>query len=804
MGAADRPAERPDLRMVATAAIGWAVTFFCLTATSPSIVLVAGGGAVLAMAAAARGRWQLSAVAVVGCCLAVTTSLRVGLVHDSPTADLAAQRAAGSLTCVVTSDVRLRPAQGVRPEVATVVVRVVSLDARGRQLRGGPHLTARASGELAEALSHQPAGATVVLQGRLGAAEPDDPTAGSFTVRAPPVLVRGPGWADRTVNRMRAALVHATRHSPPDQAALLPSLVVGDTSRLRVDVVEQFKATGLTHLTAVSGSNLVLLLGFGTMVATRLGARGTVLRMVQVGAVLGFVVLCRVEPSVVRAAAMGLVALAALGRSGVGRAKERSRGMRHLAVAVLALMVVDPWLSRSWGFALSAGATAALIACASAFQRAMAWAPAWLAEAVAVPLAAQLATQPLVTALSGTLSVSGLVANALAGPFVGPATVLGMLAAFTSLLPGRPGELVGGGFGWLGGWTVEPLLRIARLGAALPGGSLTWPASPAGLTVISVLSLALCWLAPMLLRRRWLLLALGLVLLLALGRAPASPGWPGRWQVTFCSVGQGDAAVLRAGRGQAVVVDVGPDPKPVVTCLRQLGLVALPVVVITHFHADHLTGLGQVLDTFRVGRIVISREDPSSASAREVHLLAASHGVPVVSAHAGEQWRVGSVTWETIRTGPVAGDVPATGSQRVDPENSSENDASVMGVATVGAVGDPRGGPVRVLLAGDSEPDAQRAALRALTDDSVLRVDVMAMPHHGSSRQEKRFWQAAGAQVAVSSSGVDNDYGHPAVKAVDLAHSLGMRVAQTNELGSIAIRREDGSLVLVSNRGPQR
>lgn len=801
MGDPDAPVPqraRPDLRLVGMAAAAWAVTFVTLPGWGwPTVVVIALAAMAAATAVVVR-RWQWAAIGAVACCLALTTGLRVGVVHDSPLAALSHDRAAARVTGVLTSDVRLTPAQGVRPESATVVVRVVSIDARGHRVRGGPNVLVRAPGDLAHVLAGHGAGSTLLLSGTLAPAEATDPTGGRLTVRAPPTEVAGPGAWARAINHVRAGLVHATRFSSPDQAGLLPSLVVGDTSRLSSQVVDQFKATGLTHLTAVSGSNLVLLLGFGTMVATRCGARGRVLRVVQVAAVFGFVVLCRVEPSVVRAAAMGLVALAALGRSGVGRSRDRSRGMRHLSAAVMLLMVVDPWLARSWGFALSAGATAGLIACAGVYQRAMSWAPAWLGEAVAVPIAAQLATQPLVTALSGSLSISGLLANALAGPFVGPATVLGMLAAFGSLLPGPLGSVVGGCFGWLGGWVVEPLLQIARFGDALPGGSLTWPATPVGLVLISVLSLTLAWVMPWVLRFRWVVLALAVVLVVALGRTPASPGWPGEWRVAFCAVGQGDAAVLRASRTQAVLVDAGPDPKPVVACLRQLGVRSLPIIVITHFHADHLTGLTAVLDTFPVGRVVISREAPDLASARMVHTAAASHGVPVVTAAAGERWQVGEVGWHTIRAGPVAGAFPAE--EATDPENSSENDASVMGVATVG-VGEET---VRVLLAGDSEPDAQREALRRLGGDAgALAVDVMAMPHHGSSRQERRFWQAADAEVAVASSGVDNDYGHPSGKAIDLAHSLGMTVAATNEQGSLAIRRQGDRLVLVSDKVPR-
>src|SRR5690606_29747553 len=143
-------------------------------------------------------------------------------------------------------------------------------------------------------------------------------------------------------------------------------------------------------------------------------------------------------PSVLRATAMGVVALAAVGRGGAG-----GRAIRHLCVAMLALLVVDPWLARSVGFALSVLATGGIIWWGGTWAERLSWLPRVIAEAVAVPLAAQVATQPVVAALSGQVSIVGLLANAVAGPLVGPATVAGFAAAGLSLVHPWPAAAAG-------------------------------------------------------------------------------------------------------------------------------------------------------------------------------------------------------------------------------------------------------------------------------------------------------------------------------------------------------------------------
>ena len=145
--------------------------------------------------------------------------------------------------------------------------------------------------------------------------------------------------------------------------------------------------------------------------------------------VVGFVLLARTEPSVVRAAAMGSVGLIGMGHHG------RRRGTRALGAAVLLLLLFDPWLALSLGFALSALATAGILWLAPGWRdRLLRWLPRWVAEAVAVPLAAQIACTPLVAAISGQVSLVAVVANLLAAPAVGPATVLGLAGGVLGLV----------------------------------------------------------------------------------------------------------------------------------------------------------------------------------------------------------------------------------------------------------------------------------------------------------------------------------------------------------------------------------
>ena len=104
---------------------------------------------------------------------------------------------------------------------------------------------------------------------------------------------------------------------------------------------------------------------------------------------------------------------------------------------------------------------------------------------------------------------------------------------------------------------------------------------------------------------------------------------------------------------------------------------------------------------------------------------------------------------------------------------------------------------LRLLLTGDVEPPGQQAILATGVD---LRADVLKIPHHGSAQQDPAFFAATRARLAIASAGVDNDYGHPAPRTVQLARSAGMTLLRTDQDGSVAVRFDRERLAAATQR----
>ncbi|SFO49485.1 competence protein ComEC [Geodermatophilus obscurus] len=747
-----------DLRLVPVAVAVWAVTLGA-GHVPPLVSVAVAAAAVLCAAVVVTRRDRSGALVVLVVLAAVATAATAaavrGAVHaSSPLTELGGDRQVHVVLEVDGDPRRIGGAAAPR----------LVLDATVTALEDGGG-TARLSAVVVVFAPED--GWTGLLPGQLvrarvtvSPAAPADGVVARLSARGPPEPVGGAPWVQRAAGGVRDGLADsADRVLDSPAAGLLPGLVVGDTRAMDPVLTEDFRRAGLSHLTAVSGANVSIVLAGVLAPLRRRAADPRLQALVAVVALAGFVVLARPSASVVRAAAMGAVGLLAL-------ASGRSRAaLPALSASVVVLLLLDPRLARDAGFALSVTATAAIVLLAPGWSRRLRGrgSPGVLADAVAVAAAAGLATAPLVAGLSGLVSPVSLPANLLAAPAVAPATVLGLLAA----LVGAVVPLAGDALVWLAGWPVRWLVAVARAAASLPDGASGWPAGTRGALLLTLLLLAaglLLWRHP---RLRALALAV-LVGVVVLGwpLRQVSDGWPRPDAVIVaCDVGQGDGLVVPTGPGEAVLVDAGPEVGPIDRCLDRLGVDVLPLVLLSHLDADHVGGLVGALSGRDVGTIATGTLSPADDRSAALDAQAGRAGARREVLLPGDVRTVGSATFEVLA--PPAEIVTAA---------AEPNDLSLVVRVT------HRG--VRVLLTGDLGAAAEARLLARGVD---LTADVLKVPHHGSADADEAFLAATGARIAVISVGADNTYGHPAPGLLSTLVRAGMRVHRTDLHGDLAV-----------------
>jgi len=520
------------------------------------------------------------------------------------------------------------------------------------------------------------------------------------------VITQPSRWAT-SLARIRLGLRDAT--GAGDAGALIPGMVIGDTSKQSVDFKNEMRRSGLTHLVAVSGANFAIVSAF-VLWGMQFIFRKVNYRLIATAiALASFIALVRPSPSVLRAAAMAAVLLFAYG------SRQGRDPLPALGFAIAAVVIADPFQARDPGFALSVLATAGLLLIA----------PKIRPKILAPPIAAMALCSPVIVALSGYISPMSILANILAAPVVAPITIVGFVAALISpISPPAAGLLI---------WIVKPLAQWITWIAVW---SSTFPvfALKTGLYgFIAALLLALV----IYIGKAKALIPL-LVIVIAFSWVQRFPA--GDWQIANCDIGQGDAMVLNLMNNRAILIDVGPEPQLIDRCLRQLGIKEIPLIVLTHGHADHIGGLSGAKKNRSVGQIWFG------------------------NVFAGTRARIGdidiNVKW------------PLEGSE------NTPNNSSISAVFS---------SPDFTLFAGgDLEPLAQ-SQIRG----QIGEVDIYKVSHHGSKFQDPELMQELSPALAVISVGATNTYGHPAPSTISALTDLGAKVLRTDRDGAVAMSARD-------------
>ena len=533
--------------------------------------------------------------------------------------------------------------------------------------------------------------------------------------------------------------------------ALIPGMVLGDTSKQSADFKNSMRRSGLTHLVAVSGANFALVSAFVLWMMQFLFARMKFRLSATAISLIAFIALVRPSPSVLRAAAMAAVLLVAQGT------KKGRDSLPALGFAMAAVVVVDPWQARDAGFALSVLATAGLLLFAPVLiEKLSIHLPGKLAQALAPPIAATVFCSPIIVALSGYLAPMSVIANLLAAPFVAPITIVGFIAAlFSPFAPLLSTVLI-----WFIRFPAGAIALIAHWASSFP--VLTLQSGKIGFLIIASFTLG-SWLL-----KKWFkhIIVFTLVILISITWLQRWPG--GDWQVANCDIGQGDSMVINLGNHQGIVIDVGPDAVAEDRCLKALGIKEIPLLILSHFHADHVAGLTGAIKNRAVGQVWVSvNSAPLIESAKA---QAALKGVEMIKAVRGMSARVGPLTirvpWPTLS---------ATSFEEMPGDGSQINNSSIATLITSDAFS--------LFAGGDLEPPVQEILVK-----DVGPVDIYKVCHHGSRYQDLAFMSALHPRISIISVGAGNTYGHPAVQTLQALARLGSEVLRTDIDGAIAVQ----------------
>jgi competence protein ComEC len=571
----------------------------------------------------------------------------------------------------------------------------------------------------------------------------------------------------------RRAEAGVARGLDPQMAALAHGMVLGEDERISAAMTDDFKASGLAHLLAVSGQNVTLLalLAVPVLAAAGLGRRARLLAVLAL--IAAYVPLTGAGPSIMRAGAMGAAGtVAAL----AGRPASR---WYALLLAGAFTVAIDPraWLDPGWQ--LSFAAVVGIFLLTRPLMRALDRLPSALAAGFAVTAAATFATAPLMAFHFERVSLVSLFANLLVLPVVAPIMWAGMLAAAVAQVWVAPAALLNALDGYCLGYLASIAHSTARLPSAVLAAHLRSPVSVAlayagmlaCLVGIATIGRVVRVAGPA--RRRVaaaVAVALAAVGAAAVGWTPGSAGVgaPGRFTVSFLDVGQGDAILLQTPAGSSVLVDGGPPAGGIVSKLRARGVKALDLVVLTHAQEDHQGGLEPVLRSFHVRTLLDGGSGDVGPTHRRVLSLARRQGTAVLMPRRGQTLWIGRLRLRVLNPERAASALEAPAIESSDP-----NDRAIVLLASFGGID--------ALLPADAESNVTLSL-------PLPRVEVLKVAHHGSADDGlPELLDRLHPELAVIEVGAHNPFGHPTPETIRALASATPRVLRTDRDGDVTV-----------------
>lgn len=588
----------------------------------------------------------------------------------------------------------------------------------------------------------------------------------------------------RTIFSFKAEAEQTIRELLPDpQGALLTGILLGNDQGLSPELADQFRITGMTHIIAISGFNIAILVGSVVSLGRPLfgSRRASILALVVVCL---YTLLVGADAAVVRAAVMG--SLFIFSRRMMGRP---TFAPASLFVAALIMTLLNPFILWDIGFQLSFAATLGLMLYADPMSR---WTEArllglfgqettrrlmgLLSEAVLVTLAAQVLTLPLIVGYFQQLSFVSLLANLFILPAQAGVMIWGALATLAGLVIPALGQVLA----WIAWLFLSYTIVLVRFFSAIPGAAVSVDVPPGAIVALFVLIFAITWLWRQRPRQRrevlahiqmdfprWTAVSLGgLAAVLVLFWGVNRPD--GNLHVAFLDVGQGDAIFIQTPGGRQIVVDGGRFPSVLFQHLgRQIPFwdKEIDLVVATHPEADHINGLPGIFDRYQVGRLITNGETKPTAAMEALVEAAEGRETPIMAVSAGEIIMIEEGVWLEVLNPPGL----------LNPQNSNQNSVAFRLVY----------GDFSVLLTGDTEMLAEQAMLQS---GRPLQSIVLKAAHHGSNTSSTTaFLTAVRPQVVVISAGADNRFGHPHPGVLQRVADVGAIILRTDELGTIEV-----------------
>ncbi|GAB6100232.1 DNA internalization-related competence protein ComEC/Rec2 [Halanaerocella petrolearia] len=567
-------------------------------------------------------------------------------------------------------------------------------------------------------------------------------------------------WLFNSLFNLRQKIIQRIKtyfSSPQDN--LLQSLLLGDKAQLSTQVKDKFKKLGVSHLLVISGFHIGLISYLIYSCGQYLKLPQGLLLVLTIFFLAGYLVLTGCQLPSLRAVLLIISVL-------IGRYLERRIDLYNLLAGVgVIILIINPRSLFTISFQLSFLAVVTISYLAPCLEEYLDWLPTRIQDIVAATLAAQLGLLPVLAYYFNQISIGSLIANLFLIPLISIILWLGIVFISIGFINQLLAKLIASGINLLLLFTLQVIEYLAdyiAISISLATPNLGW---------IIVYYLVIYYFGQLIrsrlvsyykkYRNQGLIICLGLILLLLIQLG--FNNYP-QLKVIFFDVGQADGAYIRTPSGQKILVDTGKSGQKIISFLESQGIEEVDLILISHFHQDHIGGVLPIIKKFKVNKVCIPPTVKDNKLKQNLKQLINKKKIKLFKLAAGDKIDINPIQFKVV--GPT---LPLL------KDDAANNNSLVVQLVYK---------EFKLLLTGDIERQAEK---RIVASGYNIDSSLLKLAHHGSQTSStNNFLNYVRPQVAVVSVG-ENKYGHPNIVVLNRLKNKNIKVLRTDKQGAITL-----------------
>lgn len=564
---------------------------------------------------------------------------------------------------------------------------------------------------------------------------------------------------------------------PREHFGIILGMVIGDTFYISDEIEDAFKNSGITHLLAVSGSNVSYIILVTKFLFDKIFGK-RISNYITIVMVILFIFISGATPSVVRAGVMAIILIMSEILS------KQPSILSTIATSAIIILIYNPITICDVGFILSFGGTLGIILLNDSIKNYFTKKFSILEnnkvfifflDIFTVTISAQIILLPVMCYYFNTISIISIFTNLLVGPFVGIITILGLIMYVLSLISISLAQVVSYSLYIL----VSIIILISKLCSKIPYANLLLPTPTLYIVIIYYLMVfkLFCKIShthnAMLKKCINILIILLVVIIIILNVLPKD-----YIEVNMIDVGQGDSILVKTNNYN-ILVDGGGSENSNYDVGNQILVPYLldntngiiDIMFISHFHEDHAEGCISVLEKLKVRKIIIGPQPKNTELLLEVLQIAKEKKIPIIDLKEGDRIILDNVKFEMISP------------KKIIDNNDLNNNSMVIRMKYV---------ETEMLFTGDIEKEAESSIIEKITTrnkEYKLNVDILKVAHHGSKTSSSaKFLEKIKPKIAIISLGKNNKFGHPNEEVIKRLEELHCEILRTDESGEISLK----------------